>query len=96
MEVLAPIVVVLLFGLVVWIVGAPLRAGWTARVIDEADGLRADLEAERDGKYREIRDAEVDRRTGKLSEEDWRIVDRALRAEAIDILRRLDELDGNA
>ena len=29
---------------------------------------------------------------GKLSAEDWRALDRALRAEALDLLRRLDEL----
>ena len=46
----------------------------------------------KDAKYREIRDAELDYRTGKLSEEDWRALDRELRAEAIDMLRRLDEL----
>jgi hypothetical protein len=85
--------VILVLAFVVWVVGAPLRRGWVARAVDERDGLRADLEAERDAKYREIRDAEVDRRTGKLSEADWRAVDRALRAEAIDVLRRLDELD---
>ena len=33
---------------------------------------RADLEAARDAKYAEIRDAEMDYRTGKLSEADWR------------------------
>jgi hypothetical protein len=34
----------------------------------------------------------MDMRTGKLSEADWRVQDRALRAEAVEILRRLDEL----
>ena len=52
----------------------------------------AELEAARDAKYREIRDAELDHRTGKLSDADWRAQDRALRAEAVEILRRLDEL----
>jgi hypothetical protein len=51
----------------------------------------ADLEAARDAKYREIRDAEMDLRTGKLSEEDHREIDGSLRAEAIEILHRLDE-----
>jgi len=51
----------------------------------------ADLEAARDAKYREIRDAEMDLRTGKLSEADHREIDGALRAEAIEILHRLDE-----
>jgi hypothetical protein len=55
---------------------------------------RADLELARDAKYREIRDAELDYRTGKLSEGDWKRLDRELRAEAIDILKRLDEVSG--
>ena len=53
---------------------------------------RAALEAAKEAKYAEIRDAELDYRTGKLSEADWRALDRALRAEAIEILRRLDAL----
>ena len=48
------------------------------------------LEAARDAKYREIRDAEMDLRTGKLSEADYRAVDATLRAEAVEILRELD------
>ena len=40
---------------------------------------RAELEAARDAKYAEIRDAELDYRTGKLSEADWRALDRQLR-----------------
>ena len=52
----------------------------------------ADLEAAKEAKFREIRDAELDYRTGKLSEEDWRALDRELRGEAMDLLRRLDEL----
>ena len=84
------IVVVLL--VVVALVAAPLRRRSTAV---EEDAARAELEAARDAKYREIRDAELDHRTGKLSEADWRRMDRALRAEAVEILQRLDELDGS-
>ena len=51
-----------------------------------------ELEAAKEAKYREIRDAELDYRTGKLSEADWRVLDRGLRAEAVEILRQLDEL----
>jgi flagellar biosynthesis/type III secretory pathway M-ring protein FliF/YscJ len=54
----------------------------------------AELQAAKEAKYREIRDAELDREMGKLSREDWRSVDRDLRAEAIDILRELDRLEG--
>ena len=54
----------------------------------------AELEAAKEAKYREIRDAELDHQMGKLSREDWRAVDRDLRGEAIEILRRLDRLEG--
>ncbi|HEX5911125.1 MAG TPA: hypothetical protein VFY44_11585 [Thermoleophilaceae bacterium] len=65
---------------------------------DEADvgAARAELEAAKEAKYREIRDAELDRQMGKLTAEDHRAIDRELRADAIDILRRLDELEGEA
>ncbi|HEX6743680.1 MAG TPA: hypothetical protein VF087_05690 [Solirubrobacteraceae bacterium] len=90
MDVLAPLIVIVLLGVVVWLVSGPLR---TAPAVEEAEAARReDLEAAKEAKYREIRDAELDYRTGKLSEEDWRALDRDLRAEAIDLLRRLDDL----
>jgi hypothetical protein len=49
-----------------------------------------DLEAAKEAKYREIRDAELDHRTGKLSDEDFQAIDGTLRAEAISILQELD------
>jgi membrane protein implicated in regulation of membrane protease activity len=72
------------------VVAGPLR-----RPADpvRGDSQRTDLEAAKQAKYREIRDAELDHRMGKLSDADWRAVDRELRAEAAEILRRLDELD---
>ena len=84
------LVILVVLALVVLLVSAPLRS----RRAEEAaeSGERAELEAARDAKYREIRDAELDYRTGKLSDADWRGLDRGLRAEAVDILRRLDEL----
>jgi hypothetical protein len=54
----------------------------------------AELQAAKEAKYREIRDAELDREMGKLSRDDWRAVDRDLRTEAIEILRELDRLEG--
>ena len=56
--------------------------------------MLAELSAAKEAKYREIRDAELDHQMGKLSREDWRSVDRDLRGEAIEILRRLDRLEG--
>jgi hypothetical protein len=48
------------------------------------------LEAARAAKYREIRDAELDYRTGKLSRADYETVDTTLRQEALAILDRLE------
>jgi hypothetical protein len=76
--------------LVVLVVTAPLRGRRSVETEESAE--RAELEAARDAKYREIRDAELDYRTGKLSERDWRGLDRTLRAEAVEILRRLDDV----
>jgi hypothetical protein len=91
-DVLALLIVIAVLTVVVLLVSAPLRGGASARAEERDELRRADLEAARESKYREIRDTELDYRTGKLSEADWRRIDRELRAEAIEILRRLDEL----
>lgn len=78
------------------VVSAPLRSG-RREATDAAEVAdRADLEARKEVKYREIRDAELDWRTGKLDEADYRDLDRRLRAEAIVLLERLDELDASS
>ncbi len=83
--------------IVVAVVSAPLRREWeTHRDRHEPEDLvsgreLAELEAARDAKYREIRDAELDHRTGKLSEADFEAIDRTLRTEAIEILRALEQ-----
>jgi hypothetical protein len=69
--------------------GAHGRAARDAAAREAAFDL-ADLQAARDAKYREIRDAELDHRTGKLSDPDYDAIDAGLRAEAIEILRALD------
>ncbi len=53
----------------------------------------AALEAARDSKYREIRDAETDLASGKLSREDFDLVNAELRSDAVEILKRLDEAE---
>ena len=63
---------------------------WRSEAPGNDDGEVAALEAAKEAKFREIRDAELDFRTGKLSHEDFRALDSMLRAEAIDLLRRLD------
>ena len=76
----------------VLVISAPLRPARRAAREVAGRAERADLEAERDAKYAEIRDAELDFRTGKLSEADWRALDRQLRREAVELLHRLDQV----
>jgi len=87
-NVLAVLALMVIIALVLGTVTAPLRRGAT----DSPGAQRAELEAAKEAKYREIRDAELDFRTGKLSDTDYRAVDRSLRGEAIDILDRIDAL----
>jgi hypothetical protein len=91
------VVGVLVAALVVgWVVAGPLRGG-RAEADDAALASRLeDLEAAKEARYREIREAEMDFRTGKLSEGDYKAIDRQLRQEAMEILRQLDALGGSA
>jgi hypothetical protein len=91
--VVAIVVFVLLF-VVLFVISAPLRAGGVGRRADRGvPAEEADLEAAREAKYREIRDTELDFRTGKLSDEDYAATDGALRAEAVEILDRIEAID---
>jgi hypothetical protein len=87
------VIVLAILTLLVLVVSAPLRRlpPAAAAPTDELDV--ADLEAARAAKYREIRDAELDHRTGKLSDPDYQAIDQELRAEALAILRELDRAD---
>jgi hypothetical protein len=86
------IAVVVLVLIVAAVLALPLRRrGETER---REETRIAELEAAKEAKYAEIRDAELDYRTGKLSEDDWRALDAQLRAEAVEILRRLDQARG--
>lgn len=92
------LIVLAVLVIVVVIVSGPLRrASQPGRedrhVTGRPTGI-GDLQAARDAKYREIRDAELDYRTGKLSDQDYEAVDQALRAEAIEILRAIDREGG--
>ena len=70
-------------------VALPLRRNPRAGDVGE-DPRRAELEARKEALYRQIRDAELDRAQGKLSNGDWRQLDAELRREAIEVLRALD------
>jgi hypothetical protein len=88
MEITLAVVALLL--VVGFVVAAPLRRG--PGVDRREDERRAALEAAKEAKYREIRDAELDFQMGKLTEGDYRTTDRELRGQAIEILRELDAL----
>ena len=77
---------------VAWTVTAPLRGKHADRTDLREASVRDDLEARKEAKYREIREAEMDWRTGKLAEADYRPLDRRLRREAMDLLEELDRL----
>jgi hypothetical protein len=93
MTALVAVLMAILIFFVIFVISAPLRAA--GRVSPPEDPGRDDLEAARAAKYREIRDAELDFRTGKLSRQDYEAVDGSLRSEAVEILDRL-ELAGGA
>ena len=80
---------VILLGAVVTVIAGPLRRGG-GRAASGVLSERHAMEIAKDAKYLEILDAEVDFHTGKLSEADYREVDRQLRGEASALLRRLD------
>jgi hypothetical protein len=90
LDVVALLVIVAVIAALAWLISAPLRRGAERVRADESDRV-IELRARRDAKYREIRDARLDMQTGKLSQDDHRRLDRQLRAEAIAILRELDE-----
>ena|SRR2546421_520174 len=89
------VLVMVVVVVVVLLIAGPLRQhrspGDPSQTAD-----RDELEAAKEAKFREIRDAELDYRTGKLSRDDWRALDASLRAEAMEMLRRLDALDAGA
>ena len=93
------ILALLIVAAVVWFVSVPLR-----RTKEEEDAATrkvedprvARLEAAKEAKYREIRDAELDREQGKLSQADWSRQDAELRRDAIQILKELDEARADA
>ncbi len=87
--------IVALLVIAVAVVAAPLRPGRAEAAAGAEEAEIQALEAARDAKYREIREAELDFRMGKLSEGDWRAQDRRLRGEAVEVLRRLDEVRGS-
>jgi len=88
------LVTVALLAAVISLISHPLRSARRDSALESAE--LAELQAAREAKLREIRDAELDFATGKLSESDYAAIDAGLRSEAVEILRRLDELGAGA
>lgn len=99
MSVAVVVLTLVLLAAVIAVVSGPLLAGRTPEGTSksaEPDAPRhEELQAAREAKYREIRDAELDYRTGKLSREDFETVNATLRAEAVEVLDQLDALDAS-
>ena len=92
------LVVLVVLAAAVWLVVEPLRRQGREEGVEPAasEGEREVIEAAKAAKYAEIRDAELDHRTGKLSDEDWRALDAQLRAEALELLRQEEALEDPA
>jgi hypothetical protein len=81
-----------LSSLVALVVSAPLSRGAVFAAEAETDGRRAELQAAKEAKYREIADARLDYKLGKVSVADHEVTERELQAQAVQILRDLDDL----
>jgi len=93
-DVLVALLIFLILAAAAALVTAPLRRARAEAEDAHVEARREELDAAKEAKYREIRDLEMDFRTGKLSEADFRDLDRQLRGEAVEILRELDALEG--
>jgi cytochrome c-type biogenesis protein CcmF len=83
-----------------WIGGLIALAGaliglWPTRRTRRGLAADTELEALKEAKYREIRDAELDHAAGKLSDEDFALLDAELRKEAIEILDSANGANGS-
>jgi cytochrome c-type biogenesis protein CcmF len=89
-----PLVTWMWIGGLISLAGA-LIAIWPARSRRRGALVRTEADALKEAKYREIRDAELDHAAGKLSDEDFALIDAELRREAVEILDRLEGGNGN-
>ncbi|HEX3734738.1 MAG TPA: cytochrome c-type biogenesis CcmF C-terminal domain-containing protein [Solirubrobacterales bacterium] len=83
-----PLVTWMWLGGLIALAGA-LMALWPTRGRRRGAPVRTESDALKEAKYREIRDAELDHAAGKLSDEDYAILDAELRKEAVKILDRV-------
>ncbi len=83
-----PLVTWMWIGGLIALAGA-LTALWPSRGRRRGALVRTEADALKEAKYREIRDAELDHAAGKLSDEDFALLDAELRKEAVEILDKV-------
>jgi cytochrome c-type biogenesis protein CcmF len=83
-----PLVTWMWIGGLIALIGA-LIALWPSRGRRRGALVRTETDALKEAKYREIRDAELDHASGKLSDDDFALLDAELRKEAVEILDRV-------
>jgi hypothetical protein len=91
------VILVVLVALVLFLTAPLRRAGADIPARQQlaeaaAETELAELEAAREAKYRELRDAELDHSMGKLSDDDYELLNASLRSEAVEILHKLDTI----
>jgi cytochrome c-type biogenesis protein CcmF len=90
-----PLVTWMWIGGLIALMGA-LIALWPTRARRRGALVRTETDALKEAKYREIRDAELDHASGKLSDEDFALLEAELRREAVEILDRTENGNGSA
>jgi cytochrome c-type biogenesis protein CcmF len=89
-----PLVTWMWIGAIISLAGAMI-ALWPSRGRRRGALVRSEADARKEAKYREIRDAELDHAAGKLSDEDFAVLDTELREEALEILDGAENGSGN-
>jgi cytochrome c-type biogenesis protein CcmF len=84
----------------IWVGGLIALSGavialWPSRGRRRGALVRTETDARKEAKYREIRDAALDHAAGKLSDEDFALLDAELRTEAVEMLDQV-EANGSA
>lgn len=88
------VIVVMAFGLVVWVAEPLVRRGRMQETAADAQGdVIERLTLQKETLYTAIRDLDFDHQTGKVDAEDHAVLRRQMEAEAADVLRQLDLAD---
>ncbi len=93
------LIALLIVGTLAFVLGPLFRGAngrWSWGRLSSAALTADELTARRDAIYAALKDAEFDRETGKLADEDYRVVRTRYMTEAAQVLRQLDQLTPEA